>query len=175
MQFASSRIPGAWVIDITPIHDDRGFFATTWLPDEMRQHGIDTAVAQCNVAFNHRRGTLRGLHFQSAPHAQAKIVRATRGALLDVIVDLRPESPTWRQWELFELTADNRRMLYIPPGLAHGYLTLTDNAEMVYQASSPWAPQAEAGVRWNDPAFGIKWPFEPTVISEKDQTWPLLT
>lgn len=175
MQFTSSSIPGAWVIDITPIHDDRGFFATTWLPNEMRQHGIDTAVAQCNVAFNHRRGTLRGLHFQSAPHAQAKIVRATRGALLDVIVDLRPESPTWRQWELFELTADNRRMLYIPPGLAHGYLTLTDNAEMVYQASSPWAPQAEAGVRWNDPAFGIKWPFEPTVISEKDQTWPLLT
>jgi dTDP-4-dehydrorhamnose 3,5-epimerase len=175
MQFTSSSIPGAWVIDVTPIHDDRGFFATTWLPDELRQHGIAAVVAQCNLAFNHRRGTLRGLHFQTAPHAQAKIVRATRGALLDVIVDLRPESPTWRQWELFELTADNRRMLYIPPGLAHGYLTLTDDAEMFYQASSPWAPQAEAGVRWNDPAFGIKWPFAPTVISEKDQTWPLLT
>jgi dTDP-4-dehydrorhamnose 3,5-epimerase len=175
MQFTSSSIPGAWVIDITPIHDDRGFFATTWLPDELRQRGIDSVVAQCNIAFNHRRGTLRGLHFQTAPHAQAKIVRATRGALLDVIVDLRPDSPTWRQWELFELTADNRRMLYIPPGLAHGYLTLTDDAEMFYQASTPWAPQAEAGVRWNDPAFGIKWPFEPTVISAKDQTWPLLT
>ena len=175
MQFTSSSIPGAWVIDITPIHDDRGFFATTWLPDELRQRGIESVVAQCNIAFNHRRGTLRGLHFQTAPHAQAKIVRATRGALLDVIVDLRPDSPTWRQWELFELTADNRRMLYIPPGLAHGYLTLTDDAEMFYQASTPWAPQAEAGVRWNDPAFGIKWPFEPTVISAKDQTWPLLT
>ncbi|HEX6214362.1 MAG TPA: dTDP-4-dehydrorhamnose 3,5-epimerase [Vicinamibacterales bacterium] len=175
MQFTSSSIPGAWVIDITPIHDDRGFFATTWLPDELRQRGIDSVVAQCNIAFNRRRGTLRGLHFQTAPHAQAKIVRATRGALLDVIVDLRPDSPTWRQWELFELTADNRRMLYIPPGLAHGYLTLTDDAEMFYQASTPWAPQAEAGVRWNDPAFGIKWPFEPTVISAKDQTWPLLT
>jgi dTDP-4-dehydrorhamnose 3,5-epimerase len=175
MQFTSSSIPGAWVIDITPIHDDRGFFATTWLPDELRQRGIDSVVAQCNIAFNHRRGTLRGLHFQTAPHAQAKIVRATRGALLDVIVDLRPDSPTWRQWELFELTADNRRMLYIPPGLAHGYLTLTDDAEMFYQASTPWAPQAEAGVRWNDPAFGITWPFEPTVISAKDQTWPLLT
>lgn len=175
MQFTSSSIPGAWVIDITPIHDDRGFFATTWLPDELRQRGIDSVVAQCNIAFNRRRGTLRGLHFQTAPHAQAKIVRATRGALLDVIVDLRPDSPMWRQWELFELTADNRRMLYIPPGLAHGYLTLTDDAEMFYQASTPWAPQAEAGVRWNDPAFGIKWPFEPTVISAKDQTWPLLT
>ena len=175
MQFTASRIPDAWVIDITPIPDRRGFFAMTWLPDELRQHGIDPVVAQCNLAFNHQRGTLRGMHFQTAPHGQAKIVRATRGALLDVIVDLRPDSPTWRQWESFELTADNHRMLYIPAGLAHGYLTLTDNAEMFYQASSPWAPQAEAGVRWNDPAFGIKWPFEPTVISEKDQTWPLLT
>ena len=175
MQFTASRIPDAWVIDITPIHDRRGFFAMTWLPDELRQHGIDPVVAQCNLAFNHQRGTLRGMHFQTAPHGQAKIVRATRGALLDVIVDLRPDSPTWRQWESFELTADNHRMLYIPAGLAHGYLTLTDDAEMFYQASSPWAPQAEAGVRWNDPAFGIKWPFEPTVISEKDQTWPLLT
>ena len=175
MQFRASRIAGAWVIDITPIHDRRGFFATTWLPDELRQHGIDPVVAQCNLAFNHQRGTLRGLHFQTPPHAQSKIVRATRGALLDVIVDLRPDSPTCRQWESIELTADNRRMLYIPAGLAHGYLTLTDDAEMFYQASSPWAPQAEAGVRWNDPAFGITWPFEPTVISEKDRTWPLVT
>jgi dTDP-4-dehydrorhamnose 3,5-epimerase len=175
MQFRASRIAGAWVIDITPIHDRRGFFATTWLPDELRQHGIDPVVAQCNLAFNHQRGTLRGLHFQTPPHAQSKIVRATRGALLDVIVDLRPDSPTCRQWESIELTADNRRMLYIPAGLAHGYLTLTDDAEMFYQASSPWAPQAEAGVRWNDPAFGITWPFEPSVISEKDRTWPLLT
>lgn len=175
MQFTASRIPGTWVIDITPIRDQRGFFAMTWLPDELRQRGIDPAVAQCNLAFNHKRGTLRGMHFQTAPHGQAKIVRATRGALCDVIVDLRPESPTWRQWESYELTADNRRMLYIPAGLAHGYLTLTDDAEVFYQASSPWAPQAEAGVRWNDPAFGIKWPFEPTVISEKDRTWPLLT
>lgn len=175
MQFTASRIPGTWVIDITPIRDQRGFFAMTWLPDELRRRGMDPAVAQCNLAFNHKRGTLRGMHFQAAPHGQAKIVRATRGALLDVIVDLRPDSPTWRQWESFELTADNRRMLYIPAGLAHGYLTLTDDAEMFYQASSPWAPQAEGGVRWNDPAFGITWPFEPTVISEKDQNWPLLT
>ena len=175
MLFTPSRIPGAWVIDIEPIHDARGFFATTWLPDELRSHGIAPALAQSNLAFNHQRGTLRGMHFQTAPHAQAKIVRATRGELLDVIIDLRPDSPTWRQWESFELTADNRRMLYIPEGLAHGYLTLTDDAEMFYQASSPWVPQSESGVRWNDPAFGITWPFEPTVISEKDRTWPLLT
>jgi len=175
MRFTPSRIAGAWVIDIEPIRDHRGFFATTWLPDELRRHGIDPALAQCNLAFNHKRGTLRGLHFQAAPHAQAKIVRAIRGALLDVIVDLRPGSPTHRQWDSFELTADNRRMLYIPEGFAHGYLTLTDNAEMFYQASTPWAPESESGVRWNDPAFAISWPFEPVVISEKDRHWPLLT
>lgn len=175
MQFTPSRIPGAWVIDIEPIHDQRGFFAMTWLPDEFRKHGIDPALAQCNLAFNHKRGTLRGMHFQTPPHAQAKLVRATRGSLLDVIVDLRPGSPTFRQWDSIELTADNRRMLFIPAGLAHGYLTLADDTEAFYQASTPWAPQAESGVRWNDPAFAIKWPFEPAVISEKDQRWPLLT
>ena len=174
MQFTPSRIPGAWVIDISPIRDQRGFFATTWLPEELRQHGIDPALAQCNVAFNYKRGTLRGMHFQMAPHAQAKIVRATRGALLDVIVDLRPESPTYRQWDAVELTADNLRMLYMPQGLAHGYLTLTDDVEAYYHASSPYAPDAESGVRWNDPAVGIRWPFEPMVISEKDRNWPLL-
>ena len=125
MKFTESRIPGAWIIDITAIHDDRGFFAMTWLPDEFRQHGIEPALAQCNLAFNHKRGTLRGMHFQTAPHAQAKIIRCTRGALLDVIVDLRPESPAYCQWEAVELTAENRRMLYMPEGIAHGYLTLS--------------------------------------------------
>ena len=173
MQFTPSRIPGAWVIDITPIHDHRGFFATIWAPDQFRQHGIEPALAQTNLAYNHKRGTLRGLHFQKAPHAQAKIVRAIRGALLDVIVDLRPDSPAYRRWDAVELTADNRRMLYMPEGIAHGYLTLTDDVEALYHASSPWAPEAESGVRWNDPAFGITWPFEPLVISEKDQNWPL--
>jgi dTDP-4-dehydrorhamnose 3,5-epimerase len=173
MQFTPSRIPGAWVIDISPIHDDRGFFAMTWLPEELRKHGIEPAVAQCNLAYNHKRGTLRGMHFQQEPHAQAKMVRATRGALLDVIVDLRKESPAYRQWDAVELTADNRRMLYMPEGVAHGYLTLTDDVEACYYASSPWAPQAESGARWDDPAFGIRWPFEPVVISEKDRSWPL--
>ena len=175
MQFTASRIPGAWVIDITPIHDQRGFFATTWLPDEFRKRGIEPVLAQCNLAFNHKRGTLRGMHFQKAPHAQAKIVRATRGALLDVIVDLRADSPAYRQWDAVELTADNRRMLYMPEGIAHGYLTLTDDVEAYYHASRPWAAHAEWGVRWDDPAFAISWPFVPEMISEKDRSWPLLT
>ena len=173
MQFTPSRIPGAWVIDIAPIHDSRGFFAMTWLPDEFRRRGIDPALAQCNLAFNKKRGTLRGMHFQKAPHAQAKIVRTTRGALLDVIIDLRRESPTFRQWDAVELTADNHRMFYMPEGVAHGYLTLADDTEAYYHTSAPWAPQAESGVRWDDPAFAIEWPFRPLVISAKDAAWPL--
>ena len=172
MQYTPSRIPGAWIIEISRIHDARGFFAMTWLPNELSERGMNPALAQCNLAFNHKRGTLRGMHFQKAPHAQAKIVRATRGALLDVIVDLRPESPTFKQWDAVELTADNHRMLYMPEGIAHGYITLVDDTEAYYHASTPWAQSSEAGVRWNDPAFAIDWPFEPAVISEKDATWP---
>lgn len=174
MKFQETRIPGAWIIDITPIPDHRGFFAMTWLPDELRQRGMNPALAQCNLAFNHRRGTLRGMHFQKAPYAQAKIIRTTRGSLLDVIVDLREESPTFQQWDAVELTADNRRMLYMPEGIAHGYLTLADDTEAYYHASSAWVPAAESGVRWDDPAFQIEWPFEPSVISDKDRQWPLI-
>ena len=174
MNFQETRIPGAWIIDITPIPDHRGFFAMTWLPDELRQRGMNPALAQCNLAFNHRRGTLRGMHFQKAPYAQAKIIRTTRGSLLDVIVDLREESPTFQQWDAVELTADNRRMLYMPEGIAHGYLTLADDTEAYYHASSAWVPAAESGVRWDDPAFQIEWPFEPSVISDKDRQWPLI-
>lgn len=173
MIFTETRIPGAWIVDPKPIVDDRGLFAMTWLPAEFESRGLDASLAQCNLAWNHKRGTLRGMHFQRAPHEQAKLVRCTRGAVLDVVVDLREGSPTFRQWEAIELNQDNRRMLYIPKGLAHGYLTLTDGVEVFYQTSSPWAPQAEAGVRWNDPAFGIEWPFEPVKISERDATWPL--
>ena len=172
MKFTESRIPGAWIIDIAAIHDDRGFFAMTWLPDAFRERGIEPALAQCNLAFNHRRGTLRGMHFQKAPSAQAKIIRCTRGALLDVMVDLRLESPTYCQWESVELTADNRRMLYMPEGIAHGYLTLTDDVEAYYHASRSWEPKAEAGVRWDDPVFGIAWPFAPVLISARDASWP---
>lgn len=173
MIFQESRIPGAWIIDVTPIHDHRGFFGMSWQPDELARRGLNPAVAQCNLAFNLKRGTLRGIHFQKAPYAQAKIVRATRGALLDVIVDLRETSPTFKQWDAIELTADNHRMLYIPEGVGHGYLTLADETEAFYQVSSAWVPSAESGVRWNDPAFNIQWPFHPGVISEKDTSWPL--
>jgi len=174
MVFSESRLAGAWGIDVSPIHDDRGLFAVTWLADEFEQRGLDASLAQCNLAWNRRRGTLRGLHFQRAPFEQVKIVKCTRGALCDVIVDLRPASPTYRQWDHVELTAENRRMLYVPAGFAHGYLTLTGDAEVYYHASRGWTPSAESGVRWNDPAFAIEWPFEPQVISDKDRTWPLL-
>ena len=174
MTFTETRIPGAWIVDITPIHDDRGFFAMTWVAGEFAARGLDASLAQCNLAFNRKKGTLRGLHFQRAPHEQVKVVRCVRGAVFDVIVDLRPDSPAFRQWASVELTADNRRMLYVPAGLAHGYVTLSDDAEVIYQASTPWARQSEGGVRWNDPAFGIKWPLEPIVISDRDATWPLI-
>lgn len=175
MIYTPSRIPGAWVIDVTRITDGRGFFAMTWLPNELSERGMNPALAQCNLAFNHKRGTLRGMHFQKAPHAQAKIIRVTRGAVLDVIVDLRKDSPTYQQWDAVELSADTRRMLYMPEGIAHGYLTLVDDTEAYYHASSPWVPAAESGVRWNDAAFGIDWPFDPIVMSERDAAWPLLT
>lgn len=174
MIYTPSKIPGAWIIDITPVPDVRGFFAMTFLPNELSERGMDPSLAQCNLAFNHRRGTLRGMHFQRSPHAQAKIIRATRGALLDVIVDLREDSTTFRQFDAVELSADNRRMLYMPKGVAHGYLTLVDDTEAYYHASSPWVPAAEAGVRWDDPALAIAWPFTPTLVSERDQQWPLL-
>jgi dTDP-4-dehydrorhamnose 3,5-epimerase len=173
MTFQESKIGGAWIIDIAPVRDQRGFFAMTWVPGELVKRGIDPALAQMNLAFNFKRGTLRGMHFQKAPHGQAKMIRATRGALLDVIVDLREDSPTYRQWDAVELTADNYRMLYMPAGIAHGYLTLADDTEACYQVSGPWVPAAESGVRWDDPAFAIQWPFEPSVISDRDRQWPL--
>ena len=173
MKFTESRIPGAWIVDVTAINDERGLFAMTWLPAEFEKRGLDSSLAQCNLAWNHKRGTLRGMHFQKAPHEQVKLIRCTRGALLDVIVDLRPASATYLKWDSIELTEDNRRMIYIPAGLAHGYITLADGTEAYYHASTPWMPASEAGVRWDDPAFGIEWPFEPVLISGKDQSWPL--
>jgi dTDP-4-dehydrorhamnose 3,5-epimerase len=174
MTFTETRLTGAWIIDADTRGDDRGVFAEIWVAKEFERRQLDTRLAQCNLAWNRERGTLRGMHFQVAPHQQVKIVRCTRGALLDVIVDLRPDSPTYRRWDSVELTADNRRMMYVPGGFAHGYLTLADGTEAYYHASMPYAPAHESGVRWDDPAFGIEWPFEPIVISEKDQRWALL-
>lgn len=172
MIFTATRIAGAEIIDIAPHQDERGFFARTWCRRELGERGLVTEVAQESISHNKRRGTLRGLHFQRAPHAETKIVRCTRGAIFDVIVDLRPQSPTYRQWLGVELTAENRRALYIPEGLAHGFQTLADDSEIFYQISAFHAPQAAAGCRYDDPAFAIAWPLAVTVISERDGSWP---
>ena len=174
MIFAETPLAGAFVIDVEPREDERGFFARAWCRDEFAEQGLSTDVVQCNVSFNHHQGTLRGMHYQVAPHAEVKLVRCTRGAIYDVIVDLRPDSPTHTRWLGVELTAENRRALYIPEGFAHGYQTLADGTETFYQVSAFWAPEAERGVRWDDPAFGIAWPDPPgeRVISERDATYP---
>jgi dTDP-4-dehydrorhamnose 3,5-epimerase len=172
MTFTETPLEGAWIIDIARIEDERGFFARTWSPDEFAARGLDPTLAQCNVAWNHRRGTIRGMHFQRAPMEEVKIVRCTRGAILDTIIDLRPGSPTYCQWISVELTEDNRRMLYIPFGFAHGYQTLVDGVETYYHVSAAYSPEHASGVRWNDPRFGLRWPLEPTVISARDRDWP---
>jgi dTDP-4-dehydrorhamnose 3,5-epimerase len=166
-------LEGAYSIDPEPISDERGFFARWWDRVELAELGLSTEIAQCSVAWNERRGTLRGLHFQHPPHAEVKLVRCTRGAVWDVIVDLRPDSPTHARWQAVELTAENGRVLYVPEGFAHGYQTLVDHTETLYMISSPYAPDAASGVRWDDPAFGIDWPLaEATILSERDRNWP---
>jgi len=173
MTFTETALAGAWLIDIARIEDERGFFARTFLPEELTSRGLDPTLAQCNIAFNRHKGTIRGLHFQHAPFDETKIIRCTRGAVCDVILDLRPASPTFLQWVAVELTADNHRMLYVPTGVAHGYQTLTDQAETSYHVSARYSAAHAAGVRWNDPAFAIDWPLgEPTVISARDREWP---
>jgi dTDP-4-dehydrorhamnose 3,5-epimerase len=172
MLFTPTSLPGAFIVDIAPIQDARGFFARTWAPEEFHRHGLDPTLVQCNASWNRKRGTLRGMHFQTEPFSEVKIVRCTHGALLDVIVDLRKTSPAYCQWTSVELTAANHRALYIPKGFAHGYLTLTDEVEAYYHVSAPFSPAHASGVRWDDPAFAIAWPFAPTVMSEKDRAWP---
>jgi dTDP-4-dehydrorhamnose 3,5-epimerase len=172
MLFTETKLKGAYVIDIERKTDNRGFFARAWCRNEFAEHGLSTTVVQRNVALSTRRGTLRGLHFQIAPYQEVKIVRCTRGALLDVIVDLRPESPTYRQWIAVELNEDNYKMLYVPEGFAHGYQTLADNTELDYDTSEFFVADAARGVRFNDPAFKIDWPLEPTAISDADRNWP---
>jgi dTDP-4-dehydrorhamnose 3,5-epimerase len=171
MKFTETGLDGAWIVDIEPMEDDRGFFARTWCAKELAEHGMAADVAQCNVSYNHLRATLRGMHYQLPPAAEAKFVRCTAGAVHDVIVDVRSGSPTYLQWVGVELSATNRRALYVPPLFAHGYLTLTDGAEVIYQVSEFYTPGAERGARFDDPAFGIEWPIEPEVLSAKDQAW----
>jgi dTDP-4-dehydrorhamnose 3,5-epimerase len=173
MLFSPTNLEGSYVIELERRDDDRGFFARAWCEREFAENGLNTRLVQCNVSFNRRRGTLRGMHFQRPPHAEAKLVRCTRGAIHDVIIDLRAGSPTYKQWLGVDLTAENRRMLYVPEGFAHGYQTLVDESEVFYQVSEFYTPEAEGGVRWDDPAFGIVWPDpDGAFLSGKDRSWP---
>jgi dTDP-4-dehydrorhamnose 3,5-epimerase len=171
--FTDTKIPGLVVVNYDVFPDDRGLFAITWTEKDFAARGLDTRISQCNVSANKSRGTIRGLHFQADPFAEVKIVRTTRGAIFDVAVDLRRDSPTFRQWVGVELSAVNHRQLYLPPGCAHGYQTLTEDAEIVYFVSAPYSPPHQRGVRWNDPAFGIEWPLgAPAVIHPRDDSYP---
>jgi dTDP-4-dehydrorhamnose 3,5-epimerase len=172
MIFEPVPIGGAFVIDMEPVVDDRGFFARTFCRDEFARHGLDPCVAQCGLSYNARPGTLRGMHLQAPPHAEAKLVRCTRGAIHDVILDLRRGSPTFRRWWAVEMTPAPGRSLYVPEGVAHGFQTLVPETEVSYQMSRAHAPDAATGVRWNDPAFGIEWPLEVTSISAADRARP---
>jgi dTDP-4-dehydrorhamnose 3,5-epimerase len=162
------------VIELERKQDDRGFFARTFDRTAFAEAGLEPLVEQCNLSFNHRAGTLRGMHFQVAPHPETKLVRCIAGAIVDIIVDMRPGSPTRLQHVSVELSAENRRALYVPPFFAHGYQALTDGAEVLYQVSGAYAPEAERGLRWDDPDLGLEWPLPVSVISAKDGSWPLL-
>lgn len=173
MIVAETGLPGAYTIDVEPIEDERGFFARVWCADELARHGLETAVSQSSIAFNHGPGTLRGMHWQVAPHAEVKLVRCTQGSIYDVIVDLRPGSTTFGDWIAVELTAGNRRTLYVPEGFAHGYQTLEPATEVWYQMSTAYSPEAARGFRFDDPRFGLEWPeAAQRVISERDRSWP---
>jgi dTDP-4-dehydrorhamnose 3,5-epimerase len=175
MHFTETALAGAYVVDVDRREDERGFFARSWCRDEFARHGLAPRLAQCNISFNRRRGTLRGMHFQRAPYEEAKVVRCTRGRILDVLLDLRPASPTFCRWIGVELSADNHRMLYVPEGVAHGFQTLDDDTELFYQMSETYHAEAAAGVRWNDPRFGIEWPIPSPIVSERDAAFPDFT
>lgn len=170
-----TEIAGVCVLEIDKREDERGFFARTWCKKELSKLGIAMEIAQISISFSPKKGTLRGMHYQRAPHAETKVVRCTRGAIFDVALDLREDSPTYRKWFGLELSMQNHRSLVIPKGCAHGLLTLTSDAEVLYLIDTPFVAEAAAGVRWNDPAFAIAWPFSPQVISERDASYPLVS
>jgi len=172
VRYTATAVAGVTIIDIEPHRDHRGFFSRSFCADEFTTYGLISEVAQTNHCFNYTRGTVRGLHRQAPPHAEAKLVRCVRGAIVDVAVDVRPESQTYGKHVMVELTADNRRALFLPPYVAHGFQTLVDDTEVLYQVSGPYVPDSEEGFRWDDPEFGIKWPLPVTVMSEKDASWP---
>ncbi|HEY8186677.1 MAG TPA: dTDP-4-dehydrorhamnose 3,5-epimerase [Pyrinomonadaceae bacterium] len=173
MKFVETRLKEAFIVEVERFEDERGYFARNWSHREFEAAGLDTKLVECNTSFNRRKGTLRGMHYQEAPHQQVKLVRCIRGAIYDVIIDLRPASPTFKQWLSVELTAENARMLYVPAGFAHGFQTLADDTEVAYQMSSYFEPASGRGVRWNDPAFGIAWPeTDRRIIIARDLEYP---
>ena len=171
MIFKKTALKDAWIIDLNKLTDERGFFARSFCVKEFEDHGIKFPVAQANVSYNHKKQTLRGMHYQREPHGEAKLVRCTKGCIYDVIIDVRSDSPTYGNWFGVELSEKNYQMLYVPEGFAHGFITLEDETEVNYQVSEFYTPGAEQGIRWNDPAFNIEWPLEPKIISEKDKSW----
>ena len=173
MKFIETSLADAYLIKPELLSDERGFFARSFCGDEFKKHGLRDRFVQCNISFNHSKNTVRGMHYQKKPHEEAKLVRCTMGAIYDVIVDIRPSSPTYKKWEAFELTADNRYMLYVPEGFAHGFQTLTDNSEVFYQMSEFFVPGVNTGFNWKDPEIAIDWPkADKIIISEKDRDLP---
>ena len=173
MKFTQTKLDGAYIIELNKIEDERGFFARAWCQEEFKAHGLSENIAQTNIAFNRHKGILRGMHRQIHPFEEVKVVRCIRGSIYDVIVDLRKGSKTYKQWIGVRLTSENRTALYVPEGFAHGYLTLEENSEVFYQVSQFYSPEHESGVRWNDSAFCIEWPYiDEYLVSEKDQAWP---
>ncbi len=172
MIFKETGLKGAYIIELELQADERGFFARTFCRQEFEEYGLNPHIAQGNISYNKKRGTLRGMHFQAAPYEEVKVISCTRGSIYDVIIDLRRDSPTRCQWFAVELRADNYKMLYVPEGFAHGFQTLKDDTVVNYQMSESYHPDYAWGVRWNDPSFGIKWPLKPTIISDKDKNFP---
>jgi dTDP-4-dehydrorhamnose 3,5-epimerase len=174
MRIEPTRLDGVFTVEIEPLRDNRGYFARTFCIDEFKAAGLNPAVVQCNVSVNIRRGTVRGMHFQRPPHTEAKLVRCATGALYDVLVDIRPESPTFGQWQGFELSGEGTLSIYVAEGYAHGFQTLADNTQVLYNMSEFYHPESSAGFRWDDPRVGIRWPLPDVVISDKDASLPPL-
>lgn len=172
MIFTETELHGLFIIEPEKLGDERGFFSRTWCKKEFEAHGLNSNLVQCSVSFNQKQGTIRGMHYQSRPFEEAKLVRCTQGVIWDVVIDLRADSPTFKKWFAIKLTADNRKMLYVPETFAHGFQTLEDNSEVFYQITEYYSPENSRGIRWNDPAFSINWPMTDIVISRKDQAYP---
>lgn len=175
MIFTETKLKGAFIIEPERLEDARGFFARSWCAREFEAHGLNPRLAQCSISFSKQKGTLRGMHYQTVPHEEAKLVRCTSGSIYDAIIDLRPESPTFKQYFGLTLTADNHKMLYVPESFSHGFLTLEDNSEVFYQMSEFYSAEHARGVRWNDKAFGIEWPLAPSTMSDRDRSCPDFT